>query len=260
MFRLIDIKHLLTLALFAAALPAAAAVQTAPVNYSVDGVPHVGYAAYDDAIDGPRPGVLVVPEWWGVNDYVKTRARQLAKMGYVAFVADMYGQGKATASADQAGKWASAARPHLRERARAALGELRALPRTDAERLAAIGFCFGGTTVLELAYSGANIGGVVSFHGNLTLPSDSDEIRAQILVLHGADDPFVPLTDVQAFVQAMNARDDLDWHLTMFGHAEHAFSNPGADEYGMDGVSYDEAAARRAWDHMQRFFDSLFAP
>lgn len=252
-------KHLLTLALFAAALPAAAAVQTEAVDYSVDGAPHTGYVAYDDAIEGRRPGVLVVPEWWGVNDYVKTRARQLAEMGYVAFVADMYGQGKATASAEQAGQWSKAAKPRLRELTRAALSELRALPRTDPERIAAIGFCFGGTSVLELAYSGAEIDGVVSFHGNLPVPSDSDEIQAQILVLHGAADPFVPLADVQTLVEALNARQDLDWHLTMFGHAEHAFSNPGADDYDMDGVSYSETAARRAWAQMQRFFDNLFA-
>lgn len=240
------------------ALPAGAAVTTETVRYQIDDREHVGYLAYDDDLTLPAPGILVVHEWWGRNDYAERRARELAEMGYVAFAADMYGGGRTTEDPGQAGNWSKAAQPHLRARGQAALGILAEHPRVDAGRLAAIGFCFGGTSVLELAYSGADVDGVVSFHGNLPLPTDNDEIGADLLVLHGAADPFVPPKDVNAWQREMNRRADVDWHFTAYGHALHAFTNPGADDHDLDGVAYDATAARRAWQHMQRFLAETF--
>lgn len=235
------------LILGALALPAAAAVKTQNVDYQIDGQRHIGYLAYDDAANAARPGVLVVPEWWGLNDYAKRRARQLAEAGYVAFAADMYGDGKTTDDPKQAGAWAKAAQPKLRALGKAALAQLADVPQSDARRLAAIGFCFGGTSVIELGYSDATLDAIVSLHGHLPLPGDDDRIRTSILILHGAADPSVPLKDVTALADVLNARESVDWHLVMYGHAEHAFTNPNADSYGMDGVSYNPAAARRAW-------------
>lgn len=237
---------------------AAAAVQTESVSYTVGENRHVGYLAYDDAADGARPGVLVIPEWWGLNDYAKRRVRQLADMGYVAFAADMYGGGRTTTDADQAEAWSSAAEPHLRKLAQAGLDVLAGRRRVNPEHLAAIGFCFGGTSVLQLAYSGTDIDGVVSFHGHLPTPDEGDTIDASILVLHGAADPFVPPADVTAFKSALGDRTSVDWHLTAYSGAEHAFTNPEADNAGLDGVAYDKTAARRSWAHMQLFLDSLF--
>lgn len=236
------------------ALPAGATVVTEEVPYEIDGRTHIGYLAYDNTVDELRPGVLVIHEWWGLNDYAKQRTRQLAELGFVAFAADMYGDGRTTEDPEQAGAWSKAAKPELRERAQAGLAQLTEQGRTDSERLAAIGFCFGGTSVLQLAYSGADLDAAVSFHGNLPPPAEGDEIKASILALHGAADPFVPPGDVAAWQEAMNARADLDWHLTAYGHAEHAFTNPGADAHGMDGVAYNALAARRSWDHMRTFF------
>lgn len=242
------------LMLCALALPAAAAIHTESVDYSIDGQRHIGYLAYaDGANHSPRPGVLVVPEWWGLNDYAKQRARQLAAAGYVAFAADMYGDGKTTDDPEQAGAWAKAAQPGLRKLGKAALATLAAAPQSDANALAAIGFCFGGTSVLELGYSDATVEAVVSLHGHLPLPGDNDKIRTSILILHGAADPTVPLADVTALANALNARESVDWHLTMYGHAEHAFTNPNADSYGIDGVAYNPDAARRAWDQTLEF-------
>jgi dienelactone hydrolase len=236
------------------ALPAAAAIQTENVEYTVGDERHVGYLAYDDAATAAaRPGVLVVPEWWGLNDYAKQRARQLAKAGYVAFAADMYGEGQTTDDPEQAGAWAAAAKPKLRDLGKAALAELAAAPQSDANALAAIGFCFGGTSVLELGYSDATVEAVVSLHGHLPPPGDDDRIRTSILVLHGAADPMVPLEDVTTWAKALNARETVDWQLVMYGHAEHAFTNPNADSYGMEGVSYEPNAARRAWDQTLGF-------
>lgn len=240
------------------ALPAGAAITTETVPYQINGVQYLGHLAYDDAIKEPSAGILIIPEWWGLNDYIKWRARQLAELGYVAFAADMYGGGRDTGDPIQAEAWSKAARPHLRERARAALQQLANNPRVDNFQLGAIGFCFGGTSVLELAYDGADVIGVVSFHGHLPLPAEDDEINAAILVLQGSADPFVPPEDVAAWEKAMNTRPFLDWHLVSYGHAKHAFSNPQADIYLIDGVAYNQAADQRAWAHMQTFFKELF--
>ncbi|MEQ9131851.1 MAG: dienelactone hydrolase family protein [Salinisphaeraceae bacterium] len=234
-------------------------IRTDTLSYDIDGTEHRGYIAYDDSLEGPRPGVLVIHEWWGLNDYARHRARDLAAMGYVAFAADMYGGGRTTEDPAEAGEWSKAAGPELRRLAGAGLEQLAGHDRVDTDRLAAIGFCFGGTSVLQLAYSGAELDGVVSFHGNLPVPGDNDIINAAILVQHGAADPLVPTADADAWQQAMGDRSSVDWHFVAHGGAKHAFTNPAADDLGMDAVGYDAAAADRSWAHMQRFFDELFA-
>jgi dienelactone hydrolase len=201
--------------------------------------------------------VLVVPEWWGLDDYAKRRARELAQMGYVAFAADMYGGGRTTNDPKQAQAWSAAlqsTRLSLALRVKPALDTLRRQPQTDPERLAAVGFCFGGTTVLQLAYAGAHLRTAVAFHAGLIAP-DSDEarrIRASLLVLDGADDPFVKPEVVEAMRKALAAV-HVDYEMATYGHAQHAFSNPDADKHHLPGVAYDARAERRAWGTMKAF-------
>jgi dienelactone hydrolase len=221
-----------------------------------------GYVAYDNALPGKRPGVLVVHEWWGLNDFAKQRAEKLAGLGYVALAADMYGNGHIAADRAEAAKLAAlrANPPLLRARAQAALQALANDPRVDPNRLAAIGFCFGGTTVLELAYSGANLAGVVSFHGGLpkATPEDLKRIKAAILVLHGADDPHVSAADITAFEQAMRQA-KTDWQMVFFGGAVHGYMNQANGDNPASGVAYNARAAQRSWQYMQDFFREIFA-
>jgi dienelactone hydrolase len=242
---------------------ARAEIVTRSIEYTHDGVTLEGYLAYDDSIDGARPGVLVVHEWWGLNDFAKEQARWLAGMGYVAFALDMYGKGVLT---DDPRRASELARPFyaddpslVRSRARAGLDVLRRQPNVDPDRIGAIGFCFGGAVVLQLAYSGAPVQGVVSFHGSLPIPSHEDDanIRAKILVLHGAEDPLVPEEMVDRFKGAMD-RSGADWQFIHYGRAVHSFTNRKADDLGMRGVAFDENANRRSRQHMQMFFDELF--
>lgn len=230
------------------------------VEYACGGTKCIGWLAYDDALQGRRPGVLVVHEWYGLNDYAKQRAAELARMGYVAFAADMYGGGKVAADPAEAGKLAGAIKADpalMRARARAALDVLAGDPRVDRERLAAIGFCFGGTTVLELAYSGAPLAGVVSFHGGLVplKPEDAKHLKAALLILHGADDPNAG--DVAAFQKSMRDA-GADWQMIYYGGAVHSFTNPAAGNDKSRGAAYDRRAAERSWRHMKLFFDEIF--
>jgi dienelactone hydrolase len=232
------------------------------VTYRQDGTVMRGFLAYDDGLEGKRPGVLVVHEWWGLNDFARERALKLAGLGYVALAADMYGGGATTRDREEAGKRTGALRGNpdlLRTRAQAALKILATDPRVDPKRLAAIGFCFGGTTVLELAYSGADLAGVVSFHGGLPRPQPGDlqRLKAKILVLHGADDPQVPSADLIAFEQAMRQA-GADWQMVVFGGAVHGFTNPAAGDNKASGVAYDARAARRSWRCMQEFFREIW--
>lgn len=220
-----------------------------------------GIIVFDSSSRQPRPGVLVVHEWWGVNQFVIEKARSLAHMGYIAFAADMYGDSASTADPKVAMKWSSHLRgtPLLRTRARMALQQLKSHPMVQKDKIAAIGFCFGGTTVLELAYSGAAIRGVVSFHGDLTTPStgEADGIQASILVLHGAQDPTVKHKQINGFKQSM-IKADTDWQMIVYGGAKHSFTNPRADQYNIESIGYDPVAARRSWEHMHVFLDELF--
>jgi len=247
----------------------AAKIVTKPVAYEQAGVKLEGYLAYDDAklpAGQKAPGVLVVPEWWGLNDYVKSRAEQLAKLGYVAFAADMYGAGIATTDAKKAGELAGQfyGKPLMAERAQAGLDQLLATGLVDAGRVAAIGYCFGGSTVQALAYSGAPLAGIVSFHGGLIpVPADAAaKNKAKILVCHGAADPLVAKADVEAFTKAMNDG-KFDYQFISYAGAVHAFTNPGADQVaaanGLSGkIGYNAAADQRSWAHMKVFFRELF--
>lgn len=235
---------------------------TSTLRYQIDETVFEGYLAYDDALDGRQPGVLVVHEWWGLNDFARGKARELAELGYVAFAADMYGKGVRADTPEEAGKLSAPFYADdfakMRRHVRAAFNVLSKQPNVNADRIGAIGFCFGGTSVLQLAYSGAPVMGVVSFHGSLPAPaeSDDDDITASILVLHGADDPFVPKEMVDSFTAAMQ-RADVDWQLIAYGNAVHSFTNPSVDRYELDGAKYNETAHRRSWRHMQQFFDEV---
>jgi dienelactone hydrolase len=241
---------------------AQAKLVTRTVEYTQGDTVCKGYLAYDDAAPGKRPGVLVVHEFWGLNDFARKKAEQLAQMGYVAFAADIYGGGQVTKDFQEAAKWSAALKnnpPLLRARALAALKALSAHEPTDPRRLAAIGFCFGGTTVLELAYAGADLVGVVSFHGGLppAQPEDQKRLKARFLILHGADDPHVPPTEVMRFLEAI--REGVDWQLIAFGGVVHSFTNPEAGRDKSKGVAYDPLAAKRSWRYMQVFLEEIFA-
>lgn len=241
---------------------AVAEVQTKRVAYRHGAVQLEGYLAWDDASSGKRPGILVVHEWWGLNDYVRGRAERLARLGYVAFALDMYGKGKVTHHPDQAGTWMKEVQANVkgwRERALAGLGVLRGHDLVDPGRMAAIGYCFGGATVLQLAYGGAPVKGVMSFHGALPLPSlaQAPPSAPKILLAHGNADPFVPDQQVTRLRAKLDSA-GFDWHLIIYAGARHGFTNPDAGRYGLDALRYDKQADERSWTHMQLFFDELF--
>jgi dienelactone hydrolase len=251
--------------ILAAAVSAGAAVVTKSVAYEQGGVKLEGYLAYDDSSTKPRPGVLVYPEWWGLNDYAKDRARQLAQLGYVAFAADMYGGGLVTEDPKQAGELSGQfyGKPLAAERARAALDQLVKTGLVDPQHIAAIGFCFGGAISQALAYSGAPLVGIVSFHGSL-VPAPSaaaSNNHARFLICHGALDPFEKPEDIAAFKKSL---DDggFDYQLVYYSGAMHSFTNPGADamaaKTGLKALKYNEPAARRSWALMQQFLHEVF--
>lgn len=237
-------------------------VELKEVEYKAGEIQCRGLLAVDTAQTGKRPGILIIPEWWGRNDYVTSRAQSLAAMGYVAFVADMYGDGKVTTDSATAGQWAGAVkkdRPLMRARAEAALAQLKALEPTDAAKTAAIGYCFGGTTVLEMARDNAAVLGVVSFHGGLETGNapTAEKITPKVLVLHGAADKSVSDTQLTAFMREMDTA-QADWYLTAYGHAIHGFTNPAAGTDTSASVAYNEKADKRSWREMMAFFQELF--
>ena len=241
---------------------AEARLVTRTVDYRQGDTTLEGYLAYDDSVSGRRPGILVVHEWTGLGPYVRKRVEQLARLGYVAFGADIYGKGirPATqeAAAREAGKY-KGDRPLLRARVRAGLDELIKQPQVDPKNLAAIGYCFGGTAVLELARSGADIKGVVSFHGGLDTPTPGDarNIKARVLAMQGADDPFVPPAQRAAFMDEMR-NGGVDWQFITYGGAVHSFTNPDAGNDNSKGAAYNAKADQRSWGAMRLFFDELF--
>ena len=261
-------KLLLLAALCASPFTVSAKFVTKSVAYEHDGVKLEGYLAYDEALVSAKkqaPGVLVIPEWWGLNDYPKTRAHQLAALGYVAFVADMYGAGVTTTDPKKAGELAGPfyGTPLMAARATAGLLQLLKTGLVDSSRTAAIGYCFGGSTVQALAYSGAPLKGVVSFNGSIIpVPADAaSKTKTKILLCHGAVDPFIKKEDLDGFTKAMNDG-KFDYQFISYAGALHAFTNPEADKYaaaGLTGVGYNAAADHRSWAHMQAFFDEIFA-
>ena len=253
------LKAVLTCAVLAGAGSIEAKLITKPVAYEHAGVKLEGWLAYDDSVQGQRPGVLVVHEWWGLNDYAKHRAEQLAGMGYVAFALDMYGAGVTTSDPKKAGELAGQfyGKPLMAQRAQAGLDQLLATGLVDAKKVAAIGFCFGGSTCQVLAYSGAPLAGIVSFHGGPVPAPVGASNRAKILMLNGAADAFVTKENIVAFEQSLNAG-GFDWQWVDYAGAVHAFSNPDAGKFGLPNIAYNEPAARRSWEHMQVFFRELF--
>lgn len=241
-------------------VPAKAAVQTERVTYGSGDTQLRGYIVYDDATQAERPGVLVVHEWWGLNGYAQERARKLAEKGYVAFAVDMYGEGKVTEHPEEAAEWAGAVGDDLREgRFRAALDLLANNSLVDEQKIAAVGYCFGGGTVLRLAAAGFDLQGVVSFHGSLpTSPVEPGLVKAKILVCHGSADPFTPDGQVEEFQRVFNEA-GADWQLISYGGAKHSFTVEDAAQRGIPALEYNPAADRRSWAAMLAFFDEIFA-
>ena len=232
------------------------------VDYEQGGDTLQGYLAYDDAFAGKRPGVLVAHQWMGLGDYERGRARMLASMGYVAFALDIYGKGVRPKTRDEAGKLAGMYknnRPLWRNRARAAVITLRRQPNVDVKRLAIIGYCFGGGTALELARSGADLDGFVSFHGSLDTPTPADakNIKGKVLVLHGADDPFSPLKQVEALMAEMKAA-KVNYEVDLYGGAVHSFTEKDAGDDNSTGAAYNAQADERSWARMNAFFGEIF--
>jgi len=228
-------------------------VETHAVEYRDGDVVLEGWLATPVTAD-KAPGVLVVHEWWGLGKHAKAKAVALAELGYVAFALDMFGKGKLTDDPKQAGAWAGefrgeANRQKARTRAAAGLALLAKAKGVDPTRLGAIGFCFGGSIVLELAYSGDDLKGVVCFHGTPVAPAESDTLKAAVLVCHGADDPNVKDEALRGFEAAMKAR-KADWMLVEYGGAVHSFTNPEANR---PGAMYDPRADKRSWEHMRAF-------
>lgn len=256
---------LLSLILAAGALlanTAEANVHTETVVYKHGDTTLEGFLAYPEGTNRPLPGVLVVHDWSGPGPYSRRRAEQLAEAGYVAFAIDMYGQGVRPATTEEKAKQAGIYRSDralMRARARAGLDVLLANPRVDPKRVAAIGYCFGGGTALELARSGAPLAGVVSFHGNLDTPNPADAkaIKAKILICHGADDPNVPPDQVAAFQKEMKDA-GVDYQFIAYSGAVHAFTQKEAGNDNSKGAAYNEAADRRSWQAMLGFFAEIF--
>lgn len=261
-------RCMLALALLCSAAFAQAAVQTREIPYQdKDGNRLVGYYAYDDALDGKRPGIVVVHEWWGLNDYAKRRARDLAALGYSALAIDMYGDGKHTEHPADAQAFMAAALKDpdaAAERFDAGVELLKIQPKTDTDKLAAIGYCFGGKVVLDAARRGEPLAGVVSFHGALVTqaPATPGSVKAKVLVEHGAADSMVTGEQVAAFKQEMD-KAGASYEFVSIEGAKHGFSNPDADrlghgDHGGPDIGYNQAADQSSWADMQAFLKKLF--
>lgn len=257
---------LLGLALFLAGISQAqGAVVGKEVSYRADQVELKGYLAYDDASTAKRPGVIVVHEWWGHNQYVRKRAEQLAAAGYVALAVDMYGDGKQAAHPEEASKFAAAVRDNLplaKKRFLAGMEVLKANPFTDPGRLAAIGYCFGGGVVLQMAREGVDLKGVASFHGALDTaePAKPGQVKAEILVFTGGADKLVPLESIEAFSEEMS-KAGADFTVHSLPGALHSFTNPDADRLGAEfklPMAYQERADKESWRDLLAFFARIF--
>jgi dienelactone hydrolase len=236
------------------------------VGYGAQGVVMKGYLAYDEQITGKRPGVLVVHEWWGLNDYARKRARMLAELGYTALAVDMYGNGKQAKHPDDATKFSSELMKNFevaKARFMAAMDFLKRQPTVDPTRIAAIGYCFGGGVVLNMARQGVDLRGVASFHGSLTAvkPAEPGSIKAKILVLHGGADKFITPEQIEAFKQEMKSA-GADFQFISYPGATHSFTNPDADElakkYNMP-IAYNADADKKSWGELKEFLNKVFS-
>ena len=243
-----------------------AEVQTQEIEYSAGDTTLKGYLAFDNSIEGKRPGILVVHEWWGHNDYARKRARMLAELGYTAFAVDMYGDGKQAKHPDNAGAFAGEVMGKIDElgleRFLAALDLLKKHESVDSEKIAAIGYCFGGGIVLHMARFGVDIDGVVSFHGSLSTktPAKAGAVKAKVLVCHGQEDNFVTPEGIETFKNEMQDA-QVDYQFMSYEGAKHSFTNPLADEKAKEfgiGLAYNEAADKASWQDMQSFFNTIF--
>jgi dienelactone hydrolase len=242
---------------------AQAAIHTETVEYRQGDTVLEGYLAYDSSIKGKMPGVLIVHEWTGIGPYVKRRAEEIARLGYAGFAADIYGKGVRPKDAKEAAVQAGiyrADRKLMRLRAIAGLDQLKKFKFVDPQRIAAMGYCFGGGVALELARSGADISGVVSFHGTLDTPNPQDalNIKAKVLVCHGADDPYVSPEQVAAFQNEMRSA-KVDWQMNIYGNAVHSFTNPDSGSDNSKGAAYNRKADLRSWEAMRSFFKEIFS-
>lgn len=258
-------SFLLALSLMAslwAASAASGAVVSRPVEYSHGGTLCKGVLFLDDAVKGKRPAVMVVHEFWGLNDYAKKRCAMLAELGYVAFAADMYGDGMVTTHAPEASGWSGQIQANIqnwRERALKALDILKAQPEVDPARVAAIGYCFGGSTVMQMAYAGADLRGVASFHGALP-PAEGvakGSIKPKVLACHGADDAFIPAEKVAAFQKSLSEAGAV-WEFIAYSGTKHSFTNPDADKAGIPNAAYNKRADMRSWEALQSFLKEVF--
>jgi len=235
------------------------------VEFSAQGVVMKGYMAYDENIKGKRPGVLVIHEWWGLNDYARKRARMLAELGYTGLAVDMYGEGKEAMHPDDAGKFSSELMKNFdvaKIRFIAAMDSLKRQATVDPIRLAAIGYCFGGGVVLNMARQGVDLKGVASFHGSLNAvkPAQVGNVKAKILVLHGGDDKFIPTEQIEAFKQEMKAA-GANFQFVSYPGAAHSFTNPEADALGKKfnmAIAYNADADRKSWDELKKFLSTIF--
>jgi dienelactone hydrolase len=237
-------------------------IKTSKPEYRDGDVKLEGFLAYDSSLTGKRPVVIVVHEWTGINDQTVKRCEQLAKLGYLAFAADIYGKGIRPQNPGEAGKEAGKYKENrslMRSRMKAALAQVKQHELAENDEVAVIGYCFGGTAALELARSGANVKGVVSFHGGLDnpKPEDAKNIKAKVLICHGAIDPFAPKEQVDAFVKEMNGA-KADYQLILYSNAVHSFTNPGAGTDISKGAAYNAEADKRSWEAMKTFFEEIF--
>ena len=238
-------------------------ITTQPILYKHNNVTMAGFLAYDSALSGKRPGVLVCHEWWGLNDYIRRRARMLAELGYTALAVDMYGDGKTGSNAAEATALMSAAVADpkaLEARFQAACDRVGSQPTVDPSKIAAIGYCMGGSMSLHMARAGIPLRGVVAFHGNLQSKGHiaKDPIKAKILACVGADDPMIPPSDVADFSDEMRQA-KADYQIIIYGNARHAFTNPNADKAGLPPLKYDANADRRSWAAMVGFLKEVFS-
>ncbi|TNF88766.1 MAG: dienelactone hydrolase family protein [Gammaproteobacteria bacterium] len=240
-------------------------ILTNRIEYAVGDASHEGYLAYDDEAAETRPGIIIVHEWWGLNDYIVRRAHMLAELGYVALAIDMYGGGQTAADPAQAGELMTGVLNDMDSGTaalRAGYELLLDQPAVDRERTAAIGYCFGGAMVLHMARIGMPLSAVASFHGALGSfhTADAGSIHAKILVCHGAADSMVSMADLDAFKQEMDAA-QADYEVLLLDGAKHGFSNPQADvnaeKYGID-LGYQQEADAQSWNAMQALFDRVF--
>jgi dienelactone hydrolase len=247
------IKTLILTLLFSVA--AHAKVKSEKVEYKSGDLTFEGFLAYDTATKGKKPGIMIVHNWMGVTAETESKAIEMAKLGYVAFAGDIYGKGVRPKDSKEAGELAGKYKADLktlRERANLAIEELKKNKKVDTSKIFVAGYCFGGTTAIEVARSGAGVKGVISFHGGLTPSNDDKNIKASVLILHGAIDPFVPKADFDGFFKGMNEA-KVDYQLISYSNAVHSFTDKGAGNDNSKGAAYNELADKRSWIAMKNF-------